>query len=88
MIIKHCFEVRSLILAATLLMGLGFFTHAAAEQHSLLIDLDSKLVVNLGSLGGGGTVARDINDAGQVVGSSKTVQGETHSFLTGPKSKR
>ncbi|SES75133.1 PEP-CTERM protein-sorting domain-containing protein [Nitrosospira multiformis] len=84
MIIKHCFEVRGLILATTLLTGLSFVTHATAEQHSLLIDLDSKLVVNLGSLGGGGTVARDINDAGQVVGSSRTIQGETHAFLTGP----
>ena len=83
MIIKHCFEIRSLILATTWLIGLGFVTHATAEQHSLLIDLDSKLVTSLGSLGGGGTVARDINDAGQVVGSSKTASGETHAFLTG-----
>lgn len=84
MIIKHCFEVRGLILGTTLLTGLSFVTHATAEQHSLLIDLDSKLVVNLGSLGGEGTVARDINDAGQVVGSSRTAEGETHAFLTVP----
>jgi hypothetical protein len=45
--------MRNLILATTLLIGLGFVTHATAEQHSLLIDLDSKLVTSLGSLGGG-----------------------------------
>ncbi|ODT83069.1 MAG: hypothetical protein ABS69_04705 [Nitrosomonadales bacterium SCN 54-20] len=84
MIIKHCFNGRNLILVTTLLIGLGFVTPATAEQHSFLIDLDSKLVTSLGSLGGGDTVARDINDAGQVVGSSKTASGETHAFLTGP----
>lgn len=84
MTIKHCFSGRNLILATTLLISLGFVTHATAQQHSFLIDLDSKQVINLGSLGGGNTIARDINDAGQVVGSSKTTQGETHSFLTGP----
>ena len=38
MIIKHCFDVRNLILATTLLISLGFVTHATAEQHSVPTD--------------------------------------------------
>ena len=35
----------------------------------------------LGSLGGGSTVVVDMNEAGTVVGTSKTVSGEQHAFV-------
>jgi probable HAF family extracellular repeat protein len=39
---------------------------------------------DLGTLGGNYSVALGINDTGQVVGSSTTVEGYTHAFITGP----
>ena len=43
-------------------------------------------VMDLGSLGGGGTAACGINDLGQVVGKSNTVNVQTHAFRTAPNS--
>jgi len=36
---------------------------------------------DLGTLGGTGSVAYAVNDAGQVVGYSQTATGDTHAFL-------
>jgi probable HAF family extracellular repeat protein len=81
----HCLkEARGLVVAVAFFAAPGFISHAVAEKRSFLIDLNSKQAIDLGSLGGGHTYARDINDAGQVVGSSRTTQGETYAFLTGP----
>jgi probable HAF family extracellular repeat protein len=82
-VISNC-RAHGLVLAAALGIGLGFVTHASAQERSYLIDLNSKTVTNLGSLGGGSTHATAINDAGQVVGSSDTAAGDTHAFITGP----
>src|SRR5688572_2476566 len=83
MTLSHCFKIRSLILAAVLLIGFGHVTHASAQQHSFLVDLNSRTATKLGTLGGGSTVATAINDAGQVVGSSQTVEDFFHAFITG-----
>ena len=38
-------------------------------------------IIDLGALGGDSSDARAINEGGQVVGQSDTVDGETHAFL-------
>jgi probable HAF family extracellular repeat protein len=77
------FKVRNLMLAAVLVAGVGFVTHAAALERSYLIDLEAKTMADLGTLGGGSTTAYDMNDAGQVVGYSITSGGVLHAFMTG-----
>ena len=79
-------KVRGFILAAAFFAGVGFGTNASAQvRHSYLIDLNSRTVTNLGTLGGDESVALGINDAGQVVGSSHTAGGVIlHAFVTGP----
>ena len=63
------FKVRGFILAAAFSAGLGFGTSASAQvQHSYLVDLNSKTVTDIGTLGGTTARAFGINDAGQVVG--------------------
>lgn len=39
---------------------------------------------DIGTLGGRGSYAHGINDAGQVVGVSDTAEGFPHAFITGP----
>ena len=62
------FKVRGFILAAAFSAGLGFATSASAQVHSYLVDLNSKTVTDIGTLGGAFSNAYGINDAGQVVG--------------------
>ena len=78
------FKLGSVILAATLFAGPGFIAHAAAQERSYLIDLNSRTVTELGDLGGGFTRAYGLNDSGQVVGSSNTSAGTQRAFITGP----
>lgn len=80
------FKVRSLILAAAFSAALGFGNSASAQVHSYLIDLNSKTVTDIGTLGGTylSTDARGSNDVGRMVGSSGTAEGAEHAFITGP----
>ncbi len=41
-------------------------------------------IVDLGTLGGVSSVALAVNDAGQVVGSADTTQGERHAYIWDP----
>lgn len=77
------FKVASLIVAATLLAGRGFITHAGAQERSYLIDSNSRAVVEIRNSGGEATRAYAINDAGQVVGWAR-FNGNTHAYITGP----
>ena len=88
MILNHCYKAVNLILATTLVAGLGLVTHASAQTRlqSVLVDLNSRTITEIGNLGGYWTFPVDINDTGQVVGRSTTVEGEGvwHGFITGP----
>src|SRR4051812_1743620 len=82
------FKVRGFILAAVFFAGLGFGTSASAQPtsfHSYFVDLNSKTVTEIATLGGTGSGGYGINDAGQVVGTSAiTAGGAFHAFITGP----
>ena len=70
------FKVRGFILAVAFSAGLGFGTSASAQvTHSYLVDLNSKTVTDIGTLGGANSGARGINEAGQVAGCSYTAGG-------------
>jgi hypothetical protein len=58
------FKNRGSVLIAVLGLTLSLIPPGFAQQHSFIIDLDSKRVTDLGSLGGGETHANAINDAG------------------------
>ena len=77
------FKVHGFILAAAFFVGLSFGSSAAAQIPSYLVDLNSKTVTALGTLGGSTVNASGINDAGQVVGDAFTAEGYTHAFITG-----
>ena len=84
MILNHYVKVRRLLLAAALITGLGLVTHATAQERSFLVDLNTRTITALATLGGDFSEAGGINDNGQVVGFSHTATGESHAFITGP----
>ncbi|HVW63525.1 MAG TPA: DUF3466 family protein [Nitrosospira sp.] len=85
MIINDCFKVLRFILGAILFAGLGFGTNAYPQERSYLIDLNSRIVTELATLGGGDRhIANSINDVGQVVGWASAPGGGGHAFITGP----
>lgn len=81
---SHSSKISSLVLAS-ILIGLGLVSPAFAGFRSFIVDPNSKMVADIGSLGGIDAYGRGINDAGQIVGWSRTPEGNTHAFITGPK---
>ena len=65
---RHRNSIQCLTLARTLSAGLSFVSPTSAQERSYIIDLNSKTVTDLGTLGGDSSDATGINDAGQVVG--------------------
>src|SRR5690349_21206215 len=64
----------TIVVIFVLLMGLAVIPVSAKSGSTYTI-------TDLGTLGGRDTVAYDLNNHGQVVGSSTTASGETHAFL-------
>ena len=52
MTLNHCFKAGRFILAAALVASLDLVAHAKAQQLLFLVDLNSKTVTELGTLGG------------------------------------
>src|SRR5688500_599460 len=77
------FKVRRFILAAAFFAGLGFGSKVLADV-SFLVDLNSKTETEIGTRDDIYDYAFDINDAGEVVGSSAPGGGWPHAFITGP----
>ncbi len=53
-------------------------------SHAFITGPNGIGMTDLGTLGGTGSIATDINDIGQVVGFALTAEGESHAFVTGP----
>ena len=59
------FKTKDLIVAAAFVAGLGLGPSASAQLHPYLIDLNSKTVTNIGTLGGTEeSSVSSINEAG------------------------
>ena len=72
------FKIRGFILAAAVSAGFGFIFPASAKQEvPYIVDLNTRRVTSLGTLGGYYSYASAINDSGQIVGSSYTAGGRT-----------
>ncbi len=76
-------NVRNIMLIGVL-CTVGPITTVCAQEHSYLIDLNSKKVTDLGTLGGDSGYAYGINASGQVVRNYQTTRVDFHAFITGP----
>ena len=85
MTLRHCFKVRSLVVAAVLITGLGLVNHAKGQTRPYLVDLNSFLDASMANAGWVLERAYDINDNGWIVGDARIGQsGENHAFLLAP----
>jgi probable HAF family extracellular repeat protein len=84
--ISYRVEACRLAVAAVLFASFSFIPYATAQERarSYFIDLNSRTVTELKTLGGDYIFANAINDAGQVVGLAQTSGGKEHAFITGP----
>jgi probable HAF family extracellular repeat protein len=79
--------IKGLMLAAALSIGLCFVSPVFAQYvplYSYVLDINSKTLTDLGTLGGDSTGVQGINNSGQVVGDSRTAAGDWQGFITGP----
>jgi probable HAF family extracellular repeat protein len=83
--ITHSSKIQSLVVAATLSIGLYFVSPVSAQERNYyLLDTGFQGLTGLGTLGKY-NVATGINDAGQVVGWSGIIPGDSsRAFITGP----
>jgi hypothetical protein len=56
MILNKCFKARGLVLTAALVSGLSLVTHASAQERAFLVDLSSRTITELGTLGGDSSI--------------------------------
>jgi probable HAF family extracellular repeat protein len=89
--ISYRVKASRFVAGAALFSALGFNAPVTAKEYprerAYFIDLDNRSVTALGSLGGGHSDAGALNDSGQVVGSSSSVAGSYHAFISGPNGK-
>jgi probable HAF family extracellular repeat protein len=79
--------IKGLMLVAALSIGLCFVSPVSAQYvplYSYILNINSKTLTDLGTLGGDSTGVQGINEAGQVVGDSRTAAGDWQAFITGP----
>jgi len=79
LVIDVCTYIKDLKFSFLTLMLPIFLVSNLAQAEIIISDIQA---IDLGALPGGSTsTASDINDAGNIVGSSDTLSGETHAFF-------
>jgi probable HAF family extracellular repeat protein len=84
MTLSHCFKIPRPILATALITVLGLGTDAIAQERPYFIDLNSRVVTPLDTLGDVYSLPEDINNIGEVVARNSATAGPSRSFIAGP----